>query len=285
MISRDHIRLYRPNQRGDLGVFRSWAVMFKNLMDSRELIWELFKRNFLAAYRKSFLGIAWIIVAPFFGILSWILLQRSGILNAGELSVPYPVYVLIGSTMWGLFLNLYHAASATLTAGESLVLQINYPREVLLIQKVAEQLANFSIALALALAAMALFGVMPGWRALYFPLVALPLFLLAAGMGLVTSMIAVVAIDVTKLATVVLGLAMWATPIIYSPTHGNAFLQNLIAVNPLTYLVCSARDIVLYGRLYDSTGYFVCAGAALLFFLMSWRLFYVAEDRIIERMI
>ncbi len=285
MISRDHIRLYRPNQRGDLGVFRSWAVMFKNLMDSRELIWELFKRNFLAAYRKSFLGIAWIIVAPFFGILSWILLQRSGILNAGELSVPYPVYVLIGSTMWGLFLNLYHAASATLTAGESLVLQINYPREVLLIQKVAEQLANFSIALALALAAMARFGVMPGWRALYFPLVALPLFLLAAGMGLVTSMIAVVAIDVTKLATVVLGLAMWATPIIYSPTHGNAFLQNLIAVNPLTYLVCSARDIVLYGRLYDSTGYFVCAGAALLFFLMSWRLFYVAEDRIIERMI
>ncbi len=285
MISRDHIRLYRPNQRGDLGVFRSWAVMFKNLMDSRELIWELFKRNFLAAYRKSFLGIAWIIVAPFFGILSWILLQRSGILNAGELSVPYPVYVLIGSTMWGLFLNLYHAASATLTAGESLVLQINYPREVLLIQKVAEQLANFSIALALALAAMALFGVMPGWRALYFPLVALPRFLLAAGMGLVTSMIAVVAIDVTKLATVVLGLAMWATPIIYSPTHGNAFLQNLIAVNPLTYLVCSARDIVLYGRLYDSTGYFVCAGAALLFFLMSWRLFYVAEDRIIERMI
>ncbi len=281
----ERTRVYRSNQRSELGIFRSWGVMARNLAESRELIWELFKRDFFATYRKSFLGVAWIIAAPFFGIITWILLQRSGVLNTGQLDIPYPVYVLIGTTMWGLFVNLYHAASATLTAGESLVLQINYPREVLLVERVAEQLANFSISLVLALAAMAIFGVVPGLRALYLPLVALPLFFFAAGLGLITSMIAVVAVDITKLASVLLGLAMWATPIIYVSADVNSLLQSLIAVNPLTYLVCSARDIVLFGRLYDAHRYFLCAAGALLFFLMAWRLFFVAEDRIIERMI
>ena len=53
----------------------------------------------------------------------------------------------------------------------------------------------------------------------------------------------------------------------------------------MTYLVCSVRDIVIYGRLYDATGYFICAGISFLLFMVSWRLFYVSENKIIERMV
>ena len=41
--------IYRPNQRHELGVFKTWVVMAKNVINSRELIWQLFKRDFLAA--------------------------------------------------------------------------------------------------------------------------------------------------------------------------------------------------------------------------------------------
>lgn len=259
--------------------------MARNMIDARELIWQLFKRDFFASYKKSFLGITWVFIAPVLGIVSWVLLQSTGVLNAGDLDIPYPAYVLIGTTMWGLFMGFYNAAQGTLAAGSSLIMQINYPREALLVKQIAQHLANFTITLAVTLLVLILFGIWPVWQAIFLPVVALPLFFLGAGIGLVGSMVSVVAVDLTKLVNIVLGLLMWITPIIYVDSFEHPLLQTLVEWNPLTYLVCSARDIVIYGRLYQSTGYWLSAGLSLFLFMMSWRLFYVSEDRLTERMI
>ena len=284
--SSQQVSIYRPNQRHELGWFKTWMVMAQNMVMSRELIFQLFKRDFLASYKKSFLGITWIFIAPVLGIVSWVLLQRTGVINAGDLEIDYVPYVLIGTTMWGLFMGFYNAAQETLTAGKNLVMQIKYPHEVLLVKQVAQQLANFSLTMVVALLVVVLYGIVPSWEIILFPLVALPLFFLGAGIGLIGSMIGVVAVDLTKLANIVLGLLMWITPIIYTADpHPNALLQSLIEWNPLTYLVCSARDIVLFGRLYDPIGYFVAAGLSFMLFMMSWRLFFVSEDQLTERMI
>ncbi len=279
------VRVYRPDERHELGWFQTWIVMARNMVRSRELIWQLFRRDFLASYKKSFLGITWVFIAPVLGILSWVLLQQTGVLNAGTLDIPYPAFVLIGTTMWGLFMGFYNAAQGTLEVGKSIVMWIHYPREALLIKQVAEQLANFTITLAVTLLVLLVFGVWPAWQAVLLPLVALPLFFLGAGIGLIGSLVAVVAIDLTKLANVVLGLLMWITPIIYADNIPHPLLQSLIEWNPLTYLVCSARDIVLYGRLYEPTGYLIAAGLSFLIFITSWRLFFVSEGRLTERMI
>ena len=279
------VKIYRPNQRHELGWLQTWVVMARNMVRSRELIWQLFKRDFLASYKKSFIGVTWVFIAPVLGIISWVLLQSTGVLNAGDLDIPYPAYVLIGTTMWGLFLGFYNAAQDTLMAGKNLVMQINYPHEALLVTQIAQHLANFLITLAVTLLVLALFGVWPVWQTIFLPFVALPLFFLGAGIGLIGSMVSVVAVDLTKLTKVVLSLLMWMTPILYADNIPHPLLQSLIEWNPLTYLVCSARDIVLYGRLYDSTGYFLTAGFSFLFFMMSWRLFFVSEDRLTERMI
>ena len=261
---------------------------------SRELIWQLFKRDFLASYKKSFLGISWIFISPIIGIVSWVLLQRTGVLNAGAMKIDYVPYVLLGTTMWGLFMGFYNAAQNTLQAGKNLVMQISYPHEALLVKQVAQQLANFLITLGVAMLVMIIYGLWPPWQTIFLPLVVLPLFFLGAGIGLIGSMVSIVAVDLTKLANVVLGLLMWVTPIIYAAEDLDPLLQTLVEWNPLTYLVCSARDILLDGRLYEPTlgfsagsslGYFASAGLSFILFMMSWRLFFVSEDRLTERMI
>ncbi len=50
-------------------------------------------------------------------------------------------------------------------------------------------------------------------------------------------------------------------------------------------LVCSARDIILFGRLYDNQGFAIVSVLSLVAFLFAWRLFYVSEDKVVERMI
>ena len=283
--SNPQITIYRPNQRHELGFFKSWVVMARNIVNSRELIWQLFKRDFFASYKKSFIGITWIFVAPIMGIVSWVFLNMTGMLHPGEVGVPYPAYVLIGSSMWGLFMGFFNSANATLSAGQALVMQVNYPHEALLFKQTAQHLANFSIAFIINIAVLLAFKVIPGWQIIFFPLVAIPLFFLGAAIGLIASMISIVAVDISRIINMGMGLLMYLTPIIYSDKVTSPLAQSIIKWNPLTYLVCSTRDIIIYGKLYNVSGYFICTGLSFLLFMISWRLFFVSEDRIIERMI
>ncbi|MBA3029875.1 MAG: ABC transporter permease [Desulfobacteraceae bacterium] len=284
-MSDKSIIVFKPNQRHEEGFIKTWIIMSKNIFKSRELIWQLFRRDFLAAYKKSFFGMAWIFISPLMGIVSWVFLNATGMLNPGDVGIPYPAYVLIGTSMWGLFIGFFESAEATLSSGKDLVLQVYYPREALLFKQTAQHLANFSISLMMILIFLFIFGVTPTWKILLLPLVAFPLFLLGASIGLVTSMISVVAMDIGKIIKMGMSLMMYITPIIYSSDVNNPLVRMIVKWNPLTYLVCSCRDIIIFGRLYDLEGYSICSLASLLLFLISWRLFYVSEDRVIERMI
>ena len=115
--------------------------------------------------------------------------------------------------------------------------------------------------------------------------ITLKVFFLAAAIGLVVSMVSVLSLDVDKVVQVILGLTLWITPIIYTEQAGSDLVRTIIAWNPLTYLVCSARDIIIHGTLYHTGGYILCASLSFLLFVISWRLFYISEDKIIERMI
>jgi lipopolysaccharide transport system permease protein len=285
IVENDGFTVRRPNERHQLGWFRTWLVMGANVWQARGLIWQLFKRDFLASYKKSFVGFAWIFLTPLLGIVSWVMLQKTGLLNPGETPIPYPAYVLIGTSMFGLFLELFKGASQTLVAGSSLVMQVNYPHEALLFQQLAHQLARFAISLVVNLGVLLAFGIVPHWTIVFFPLVVLPLFLLASGIGLVVSMFAVVAVDLSTILTMLMGLLLYATPIIYTGDVSSPFLQVLVKWNPLTYLVCSARDIIITGQLYHPFGYMVCSVLSVILFLISWRLFFVSEQRLVERIL
>ena len=282
---KQQITIYYPNQRHELGFLKTWAVMLKNIIQSRELIWQLFKRDFFASYKKSFIGITWIFLSPIIGIISWIFLNMTGMLHPGDVGIPYPAYVLVGSSMWGLFMGFFNSAKATLSSGKDLVFQVNYPHEVLLFKETAQHLANFLITLLINIIVLFALGVIPSWKIIFLPLITLPLFFLGASVGLIFSMVSIVAMDINRITEMGMGLLMYLTPIIYSSKVKSVLVQEIIKMNPLTYLVCSARDIIIYGRLYNTIGFIFCSLFSLLLFLISWRLFFVSENKIIERMI
>lgn len=279
------VTIYRPNMRHELGLLQTWGVMARNVWGARELIWQLFKRDFFAGYKKSFVGYGWIFVQPLLGIVSWVFLQKTGMLQPGDVGIPYPAYVLIGTSMWGLFMGFYGSACGTLSAGGGLLLQVNYPHEALLFQQIANQLANYLIAFVMNIIVIICFGVFPSWGLLLFPLVALPLFFLGTAMGLIIAMVSVVAYDVSRVVGIGMSILMYSTPIIYGTKVSNPVVQAVNHWNPLTYLVCSCRDMIIYGRLYHPGAYFLSAALAFIAFMISWRLFYVSEDRLIERMV
>lgn len=277
--------IYEPHARKKIGFFGTWLVMASNMVGSHELIYELFKRDFLAVYKKSFFGMAWIFISPLLGIASWVLMNATGVLNPGDVKIPYPAYVLLGTSLWGLFMGFYTAAERTLDAGAGFIMQVNFPHEVLLAKQTAQHLANFVLSFVLSLAVLIAFHVMPSWKLIFFPILALPLFFLGAGIGLVVSVFSVVALEMRRGMEIILGLLIYMTPIIYSSNVESPLLRVINAWNPLTYLVGVPRDIIAYGETQLWTGYGWSVAISLALFLLSWRLFFMSEGKVIERMI
>ncbi len=129
------------------------------------------------------------------------------------------------------------------------------------------------------------FGVIPHWKIVFFPLLVLPLFLLGAGLGLIMSVIGVVAPEVKTIWNLFLGFLIWVTPVIYSPNFDNPLLQKVIKWNPLTYLIGGVRDEIIYGKMPSPFRFALTCLLALLVFVISWKLFFISEDKVIEKMI
>jgi lipopolysaccharide transport system permease protein len=277
--------VYEPNQRQKIGFLRSLLVMFRNIRASRELIWQLFVRDFIAVYKKSFLGMGWLFISPVIGIISWVFMNSTGILNPGDTGIPYPAYVLLSTSIWGLFMGFYSSAAGTLGSGGSFIMQVKYPHEALLVKQVAQHLATFFIGFLMNIAVLLIFGVIPSWKIIFFPVIALPLFFLGAGIGLVIAVINVVAIEIQRIVDAFFGFLIFLTPVIYSPNFANPILQAVTKWNPLTYLVSAVRDTIVYGRIDNLDRYLYASGFSLVVFIISWRLFYVSEEKVIEKMI
>lgn len=285
-MNNENIVVYTPNYRQKAGFFKVWTIMIKNIISSRQLIVQLFKRDFLMSYKKSFLGLTWIFISPIIGIASWVVLNSAGILKPGDVGIPFPAFVLLSSSIWGLFMGFYSSAAGTLTAGSGFIMQVKYPHEALLVKQLAQHLANFLITFILNIIVLLLFQVIPDWKIILLPILALPLLFLGAGFGLCISVISVVASDLVNFFNIILGLFFYITPVIYiSSTVNSEVLRTIIEINPLTYLVGGVRDLIIYGNIEYWDKFIILSIFSFIFFMLAWRLFYVSEDKVIEKMI
>lgn len=279
------ISVYEPNSREKIGFIEGWIVMFKNIIEFREMIFVLFKRDFFSSYKKSFLGLSWIIISPIIAVLSWIFINATGILQPGDVGIPYPAYVLLSTSIWALFMGFYTAGQTTISAGVGIINQVKYPHEILLVKQIAQHLANSIIAFAMNFIVLLYFGVIPSWKIALFPIFAIPLLLLGAGIGLMISGVTVVAPEIQKAFDLIMGLLIWVTPVIYSPKFENPFIQSVIKWNPLTYLIGSVRDMIISGQLTNPNEFLYSTLFSIVVFLCAWRIFFVTEDKIIEKIL
>ena len=285
MSSQGKITEYYPNQRHEVGFIRIWKIVAKNVYESKDLIFQLFKRDFTAQYKKSFIGLGWTVITPIFGIVSWVLMQATGVLQPGDVGIPYPIYVLVGTSCWGLFIGMMNGVKNTLTSAGGLLQQVKFSHEAILFKNVLIKLVNFGISFTLILVVISAFGYFPSWKTLLIPLPLIPMFFFAETVGLLLAVIAVVAVDITNFINQFMNFLVYTAPIIYSSNVDNWFLQLINKWNPMTYIVCSMRDLVIYGEFYGVKGLLISSAIGLVLFLLIWRMFYVSEDKLIERMI
>ena len=108
-----------------------------------------------------------------------------------------------------------------------------------------------------------------------------PLFLFAIATGLVTSVVAALFRDLGFVLPIALGVLMLLSPILYPIPH-DSLLGKLNTFNPITHIAETSRNILL-GSLSAPPGYWFVTLGILVFLLVAWRFFFIAQRRLAER--
>ena len=275
--------VYESNYRAKTRTFRIWLNYLQTVVQRKDLLFNLVKRDYLSDYKRSFISVGWILITPALGILSWLIINYTNILHPGQLPIPYPAYVLISTMIWRLFISIYQSISNLFFESASFSLDVKSLREVLIVKQVILQTLNLAVGLIFIEIVLVYYGIYPTWKILTFPLTLLPLILMGAGIGLLTSVYSVVLPDAKKWLDYGMQLLMFVTPVIYSPQVSNALIRKIIAVNPISYLLDWSRASLICGSFDDPLQFLVSAIGALLIFLSGIRLLYLAEDKVIEK--
>jgi len=277
------IRTYEPVGHA-LGFVGSLRLAWSELYFSRHVIWHLFVRDFFAQFRQKILGYFWIVLGPLLGIVPFVFMNRTGILNPGAMEMPYPIYIFIGMGIWGLLISTFTAVSGGLLGNADLVMRTNIPKIALSITGLAGILYNLIVHVFVLLIVLAIYRLPPAPTALLYPLAVLPMVLLGVGLGLMFAVIGAVARDVTGMAATALGLLMYLSPVVYKAEFQHPLLHALVTWNPLSYLVEIPRSLFIAGVVPDPRGFALASLFSIVVLAVGVHAFYLIKDRVAERL-
>ena len=257
--------------------------MLRDLAACRELAWQLATRDIRAQYRQALLGLVWAFLAPLLTALTWIFLRRAGVVSVTGTGIPYPLYVFSGTILWAIFVEAIGAPLNQTALASQMLARVNFPREAIVLSGIYQATFNAGIKLVLLAAAVALARVTPGWSVLLVPLGVAVLILVGTSLGLLLTPIGTLYSDVRKALPIVMGFAMFLTPVVYAaPRQG--WVATLMEINPISSLIVTTRNW-LTGMPVETLPAFATVGAtSVVVLVVAWIGYRLAMPILIERM-
>jgi lipopolysaccharide transport system permease protein len=277
-----HITVYTPNNRA-AGLT---AIRFvREIYTYRHLVWSLFARDFRAQFKQNLLGYAWAILTPLVGVFSFIFMNYAGILNPGPLKVPYPVYAFVGTSLWSFLTSTVAVMGNGLKSQSDLIMRTNIPKIALAASSLASIGYGVVINLLMIGVMLVIFRMPIGWGTLTFLPLVLPMILLGVGIGLATSVVAIIVKDAVSIVTQALGILMFFTPVVYVADNiKGRLLYKLMMDNPLTYLVDVPRSILFSQKTEYWPQYLCVTLLSVVVLLMGAKIFEIVQDLVAERL-
>jgi lipopolysaccharide transport system permease protein len=224
----------------------------RTLVQHRELVWRLAKREFSARYSGSVLGVLWSFMTPVLQVLAFTFLfgvifkvRWAGL----EVSAPtnYIVLLFVGLIVHGLFSEAISRAPTLIVGQASYVKRIVFPLEILPAVNTLTVLGNAIIGLCIVVVLnLVLFQQLP-WTAIYIPLVLLPFVLTVTGLVFFVSAAGVYLRDISHAIGTIVTLSLFLSPVLYPIASVPERYRPLFYMNPLTPVVEQARGVLLFG--------------------------------------
>lgn len=242
---------------------RGWFNLnLKELLQYRDLIVLLVKRNFKVFYKQTILGPAWVILQPLLTTVVFTVVFGS-IAGLPTDGMPSFMFYMAGNIAWQYFSSCLTQTSNTFIQNRQIFGKVYFPRLVMPISTVFTQLINFLVQFAMFLIFLAYFAlrpdaaVQPNWRLIMLtPALLLQMAMLGLGFGIIVSALTTKYRDLAMLVSFGVQLWMYATPVAYSSSliyESYPALTQIYMLNPMTPIIEMFRSAYLGVE-------FTCAG-------------------------
>ena len=216
------------------------------LLQRRDLVWCLVVRELRVRYRRSTLGLLWSMLLPLLNMLVFTAVFSAAF---GLGRKDYAVYALTGILFWNFLQQSVVASMNSLRRNAAILKKLPVPRAVFPTAAVLAAAVNLALAVIPLLAILLATGHPMRPALLFLPVALVLATLLALGMGLLLSPLAIFFTDVVELVTVMFTLLMYLTPVFYPTTIVPEKFRWVIQLNPVRPILDVFRDPVYRGTL------------------------------------
>lgn len=235
-----------------MGASPGQPELFAALWRHRSLVFELTKREFSGRYRGSFGGVVWSFVQPLF-LLSVYTIAFGVILKArwgfSGGTAEYALMLFAGLIVFNAFSECLSKSTTLITGNPNFVKKVVFPLELLPVVTVATVLIHALIGITVwFMGYLLLFGT-PKAIAILFPFILVCFIPVLLGLGWLLSALGVIVKDISQLTGMLSHTLLFLTPIFYSIEAAPPLLQNLLMLNPLTFIVEQFRLVLFYGQM------------------------------------
>lgn len=220
------------------------AINVKQLWLFRDLLVALGTRDVKLRYRQTALGVIWVVAQPLMAaaIMSFVFTK---IASAPTDGVPPFLFAYVGMLGWTAFANTVTKASAVMIQNSNLVSKIFFPRLLLPFSTIFSVLVDTAVGAAVCILLLVIYHITPSVTILLAPLLFLMMLVLALGVGLFTSALAVSYRDVQYVIPVMVQILFFACPVAYSTSKVSGAHALFFDLNPMTPLIQAFRWSVI----------------------------------------
>jgi lipopolysaccharide transport system permease protein len=257
--------------------------MVRDIIRSRTIAWNLMKRDLVAQYRQSALGILWAFVPPIVMATGFTLASNARIFNVGEVDVPYPVFVALSTSLWQVFVEALRGPLDAVVKNRQLLVRVAFPREGLVLAKIGEIGFNLLPKVLLIIGLFAWYETPFRITALLAPLALLSLVMLGTWFGLLLAPIGAIYQDVARGMGIVIALWFLVTPVAYVVPKAGV-LGRIVSSNPVTPLLVTVRELVTTGVVTNPGAFWLVTAVTMFGLGVAWVLYRLAMPLAIERL-
>lgn len=227
-----------------LRVRGSWRA---DLQRHSDLAVALLLREIKAQYRRSTIGIGWILLQPLCYILIFTGVRQ--ILNIPSDGIPYILFTIVGLVPWMFFANTVIRITSCILVNAEILKKSDVPRELFPAVTAAAGVVELAFTSVLVASLMLWFRTPVGLPLLLLPVILLMMTAFALGLGLWLAAINTYRSDISLAIPYAMQMWMLASPIFYPISQIPERWQMLYALNPMVGLIEGLRDVLLRNTL------------------------------------
>jgi len=225
----------------------------RNLWGHRHLIFNFAKRELIARYKGSTLGLIWSFINPLMLLAIYtyvfsVIFKAKWNIDVQESKAEFALTLFCGLIAFNIFSEIANRSPSLIYNNHNYVKKVIFPLEVLPISVLMSILVNFCFSLSVLLVGQLIFMQKISFTVLLFPIVLIPLIFLSLAVSYFLASLGVYIRDVAQTIGIITNMLFFLTPVFYPISAVPESFQIVMKINPLTFIIESFRGVILWNQ-------------------------------------